>query len=50
MKDNRIKPTENQKLLLFAEVNGVCPTCPNQLIYEKIKKIIKDLKLLIFIL
>lgn len=38
MKDNRIKPTENQKLLLFAEVNGVCPTCPNQLIYEKSKK------------
>lgn len=38
MKDNRIKPTENQKLLLFAEVNGVCPTCPNQLIYEKNKK------------
>jgi hypothetical protein len=38
MKKNRIKPTENQKLLLFAEVNGVCPTCPNHLIYEKNKK------------
>lgn len=38
MKENRIKLTENPKLLLFAEVNGVCPTCPNQLIYEKNKK------------
>ncbi len=35
MKENRIKLTENKKLLLFAEVDGVCPTCPNKLMYEK---------------
>jgi len=38
MKEKRINITENPKLLLFAEVNGVCPTCPNQLIYEKSKR------------
>ena len=38
MQENRKKITENPKLLLFAEVNGYCPTCPNQLIYEKNKK------------
>lgn len=38
MEEKRINLSENPKLLLFAEVNGICPTCPNQLIYEKNKK------------
>lgn len=38
MEEKRISLSENPKLLLFAEVSGVCPTCPNQLIYEKNKK------------
>jgi len=38
MEEKRISLSENPKLLLFAEVNGVCPTCPNQLIYEKNKR------------
>jgi len=38
MQENRIDPSENQKLLLFAEVDGVCPNCPNLLMYEKAKR------------
>ena len=35
MQENRPPITENQKLLLFAEVDGVCPNCPNVLMYDK---------------
>ncbi len=27
--------TENDKLILFSEVEGMCPLCPNSLMYEK---------------
>lgn len=33
--DNRVNPTENEKILLFNEVNGICPICVWQLMYEK---------------
>lgn len=35
MSNPRISPTKNQTLYLFAEVGGVCPNCPKELIYEK---------------
>lgn len=35
MSNHRTKPTPNQTLVLFAEVEGVCPNCPKELIYEK---------------
>lgn len=38
MKENRKTFTENDKLVLFSEVNGVCPNCPNTLMYNKNKK------------
>ena len=30
--------TENDKLILFTEVDGMCPLCPNALMYEKNKQ------------
>lgn len=35
MKAHRPSITDNQELLLFAEVDGVCPNCPNVLMYDK---------------
>ena len=35
MSDERKKITENNQLILFSQVDGVCPNCPNQLMYEK---------------
>lgn len=35
MKENRPQITDNQELLLFSEVDGVCPNCPNVLMYDK---------------
>ena len=35
MSDSRKKISENNQLILFAEVEGVCPNCPNQLMYDK---------------
>ncbi len=35
MSQERVNPTENTKLLLFSEVGGVCPRCPNGLMYKK---------------
>ncbi len=35
MQQNRTQFTENQKLILYSEVGGVCPNCTNQLMYEK---------------
>lgn len=32
---NREAFTENEKLILFSEVEGMCPLCPNSLMYEK---------------
>ena len=32
---DRRTPTENDKLLLFSEVDGVCPKCARVLVYEK---------------
>lgn len=34
--DTKREPfTENDKLILFSEVEGMCPLCPNSLMYEK---------------
>lgn len=38
MNENRKSFTENDKLILFSEVNSVCPNCPNTLMYKKNKK------------
>lgn len=35
MDTNREVFTENDKLILFSEVEGMCPLCPNSLMYEK---------------
>jgi len=35
MVTNREAFTENDKLILFSEVEGMCPLCPNSLMYEK---------------
>lgn len=35
MDTNREPFTENDKLILFSEVEGMCPLCPNSLMYEK---------------
>lgn len=35
MSNNRRSPTENDTLLLFSEVDGVCPKCSRELMYEK---------------
>jgi hypothetical protein len=35
MKDKRRKFSENEKLQLFAEVEAMCPNCPNVLMYVK---------------
>lgn len=35
MNANRVTFTENDKLILFSEVEGMCPLCPNRLMYEK---------------
>ena len=35
---NRETFTENDKLILFSEVEGMCPLCPNSLMYEKVKQ------------
>jgi hypothetical protein len=35
MSDDRKKITENNQLILYSQVDGVCPICPNQLMYEK---------------
>jgi HNH endonuclease len=35
MSDSRKKISENNQLILFAEVEGVCPNCPNLLMYDK---------------
>lgn len=36
-KSKRRQLTPNDKLILYAEVDGVCPLCPNQLMYAKEK-------------
>ncbi|MCL1690467.1 ABC-three component system protein [Elizabethkingia anophelis] len=38
MSNPRTTASENQKLLLFTEVNGVCPLCYKELMYEKNNK------------
>ena len=35
MSNNRKKFTENDNLILYSEVEGMCPLCPNTLMYEK---------------
>jgi hypothetical protein len=35
MGDERKKITANNQLILYSQVDGVCPTCPNQLMYQK---------------
>lgn len=35
MQDNRRTPTENENLILFSEVEGICPLCAKSLIYTK---------------
>lgn len=35
MDTNREVFTENDKLILYSEVEGMCPLCPNSLMYEK---------------
>jgi len=35
MEEKRISPSTNQKIHLFAEVDGVCPNCPKILMYDK---------------
>jgi HNH endonuclease len=35
MKNKRRKFTENETLILYAEAEGVCPLCPNTLMYKK---------------
>ena len=37
MSNPRRKFTENEKLILYSEVGGVCPLCSNELMYEKSK-------------
>lgn len=38
MEKNREVFTENDKLILFSEVEGMCPLCPNTLMYEKVNQ------------
>lgn len=40
-KQNRINISENRKMLLFAEVDGMCPICTKSLMYEKSGKLHK---------
>lgn len=35
MSNDRKKFTENDNLILYSEVEGMCPLCPNTLMYEK---------------
>jgi hypothetical protein len=45
MKDERRKFSENEKLQLFAEVEAMCPNCPNVLMYEKNGKRYKEFEI-----
>jgi|SRR5690554_2280380 len=45
MENKRKDFTENQKLHLFAEVNAVCPLCPNILMYQKNGKKLKEFEI-----
>ncbi len=38
MDNDRIKFSENDKLILFSQVEGMCPLCPNSLMHEKEKQ------------
>lgn len=40
-KQNRINISENRKMLLFAEVDGMCPMCTKSLMYSKAGKLHK---------
>ena len=45
MSDVRKKYTENQYIILFNEVDGLCPICSIKLIYEKADKLNKRVNL-----
>jgi hypothetical protein len=45
MDKNREVFTENDKLILFSQVEGMCPLCPNSLMYEKGNQNRKDFEI-----
>lgn len=35
MQDSRTQPSHNEQLILYSEVEGICPNCTNSLMYKK---------------